>query len=60
MIIIIIICDFLHVFPLFNESVTEQKPISTSANKMENSHGNILVKWLQQLTVLWRDFDLHL
>lgn len=58
--IIIIIGDFLYMFPLFNESVTEQKPILTSANKMENSHGNILVKWLQQLTVLWRDFDLHL
>lgn len=53
--------DFIRVCflsKLQDECVTEQKPISTSANNMENSHGNIVVNGLQQLPSLWG--DLHL
>lgn len=55
---------FLHGFFFFlsklqDECVTEQKPTSsTSANNMENSHGNIVVNGLQPLPPLWG--DLHL
>lgn len=42
------------------ECINEQKPTSSSVNNMENSHGNIVVNGLQQLTVLWGDFYLHL
>lgn len=42
------------------ECVTEQKRTSSSVNNMENSHGNIVVNGLQQLTPLLGDLYLHL